>query len=128
MNSLRNKTARKITSVLLSASTTVWLVGASALVPMAASADAATDALIAQLQAQIAALTAQINALAGSPSVPSAVGCSFTRDMTCLQDYLTSTGHFSFSGGSTGYFGSITRSAVAAWQAANGVAPAAGYF
>ena len=136
MNSLRNKTARKITSVLLSASTTVWLVGASALVPMTASADAATDALIAQLQAQIAALTAQINALAGSPSVPS-VGCSFTRDLTlgsqgsdvtCLQNYLTSTGHFSFSGGSTGYFGSITRSAVAAWQAANGVAPAAGYF
>ena len=137
MNSLRSKTVRKITSVLLSASTTVWLVGASALMPMTVSADAATDALIAQLQAQIAALTAQINALAGSPSVPSAGGCSFTRDLTigsqgsdvtCLQNYLTSTGHFSFSGGSTGYFGSITRTAVGAWQASNGVAPAAGYF
>ena len=137
MNSLRSKTARKLTSVLLSVSTTVWLVGASALMPMAASADAATDALIAQLQAQIAALTAQINALTGPSSAPSTTGCSFTRDLTigsqgsdvtCLQNYLTSTGHFTFSGGSTGYFGSITRTAVAAWQAANGVAPAVGYF
>ena len=60
MNSLRSKTARKITSVLLSASTTVWLVGASALMPVTVSADAATDALIAQLQAQIAALQARL--------------------------------------------------------------------
>ncbi|MFC1731274.1 peptidoglycan-binding protein [candidate division KSB1 bacterium] len=63
--------------------------------------------------------------------------CTFTRsltmesegaDVTCLQDYLTGTGHFTFSGGSTGYFGSVTKSAVAAWQAANGVSPAVGYF
>ncbi len=63
--------------------------------------------------------------------------CNFTRSLTmesegadvvCLQDYLTSTGHFTFSGGSTGYFGSVTRTAVAAWQAANGVSPAVGYF
>ena len=49
-------------------------------------------------------------------------------DVTCLQDYLTGTGHFTFSGGSTGYFGPVTQTAVAAWQAANGVAPAVGYF
>lgn len=67
----------------------------------------------------------------------SAGSCSFTGDLTmgsrgadvtCLQNYLTGTGHFTFSGGATGYFGSITKAAVAAWQAANGVSPAAGYF
>ncbi|MDP2669057.1 MAG: peptidoglycan-binding domain-containing protein [bacterium] len=136
MNSIKHKTARKITSVLLSATTMVWLAGASAFVPMVASADAATDALIASLQAQIASLMAQVAALAGSQSSQS-VACSFTRDLTinatgpdvtCLQNYLTSTGHFTFSGGATGFFGTITRSAVAQWQAANGVAPAVGYF
>ncbi len=73
----------------------------------------------------------------GTPTPGGTTACTFTRsltmesqgaDVTCLQDYLTGTGHFSFSGGSTGYFGSITRTAVAAWQAANGVAPAVGYF
>ncbi|MBI2618342.1 peptidoglycan-binding protein [Candidatus Kaiserbacteria bacterium] len=62
--------------------------------------------------------------------------CSFTRsltvgatgdDVTCLQTYLQGTGHFTFTG-AKGYFGSITQSAVAAWQAANGVSPAVGYF
>lgn len=66
-----------------------------------------------------------------------ATACTFTRsltigsqgaDVTCLQDYLTGTGHFTFSGGSTGFFGSVTQSAVSAWQAANSVAPAVGYF
>ena len=89
------------------------------------------QALIAQLQAQIAALTGSTDSGAGS------AGCAFTRSLTigssgadvnCLQNYLTSTGHFNFSGGSTGYFGPITQSAVAAWQGANGVAPAVGYF
>ncbi len=63
--------------------------------------------------------------------------CTWTRslhdgvsgaDVTCLQDYLTGTGHFTFSGGSTGYFGPVTTAAVAAWQAANGVSPAVGWF
>ena len=50
------------------------------------------------------------------------------NDVRALQDYLTSTGHFTYSGGSTGIFGPVTQSAVAAWQAANGVSPAIGYF
>ena len=120
---------------MLSVSTIGWLAGASALMPMAASADATSD-LIAQLQAQIAALQAQLTTLAGGSSAGSAA-CSFSRDFTlgsrgddvkCLQSYLTSTGHYSYSGGATGYFGSITKSAVSAWQAANGVSPTAGYF
>ncbi len=115
--------------------TAVTLSGAAAVLPFAAMADATMDAL----QAQIAALQAQLAALSGSSSSSTmTVGaCTFTRslmmgtkgnDVTCLQDYLKSTGHFSYSGGSTGYFGGITKSAVAAWQAANGVSPAVGYF
>ncbi|OHB17882.1 MAG: hypothetical protein A2913_01225 [Parcubacteria group bacterium RIFCSPLOWO2_01_FULL_40_65] len=49
-------------------------------------------------------------------------------DVTALQDYLTSTGHFIYSGGSTGRFGAVTKAALVAWQAANGVSPASGYF
>src|SRR3989344_999024 len=132
---MRNKFIKKTASIMLSVSTIGWLAGASALMPMAASADATSD-LIAQLQAQIAALQAQLTALAGGSSAGSAA-CSFSRDFTlgsrgddvkCLQSYLTSTGHYSYSGGATGYFGSITKSAVSAWQAANGVSPTAGYF
>ena len=91
---------------------------------------------IADLQAQINALLAQLAALQGG-STTTTTACSFTRsltmgasgaDVTCLQQYLQGTGHFTFSGGATGYFGSITKSAVAAWQAANGVSPAVGYF
>jgi len=91
---------------------------------------------IAELQVQINALMAQLASLQGG-TVANPTACTFTRsltlgasgaDVTCLQNYLTGTGHFTFSGGSTGYFGSITRSAVASWQAANGVAPAVGYF
>lgn len=62
--------------------------------------------------------------------------CSFTRnlylgvsgtDVTCLQNYLIGRGH-SIPAGATGYFGSQTQAAVIAWQTANGVSPAAGYF
>lgn len=92
---------------------------------------------VAELQAQINALMAQLAALQGGSAPSATPACAFTRsltigstgsDVTCLQNYLTGTGHFTFAGGATGYFGPITQSAVAAWQAANGVAPAVGYF
>ena len=107
------------------------LMSAGSLIPMVSSA-----VTIDELLAQIAALQAQLLTLQGS-SVSTADKCSFTRsltvgsrgdDVTCLQNYLTSTGHFTYSGGATGYLGSITRTAVAAWQSANGVSPAVGYF
>jgi len=100
-----------------------------AFVPMAGAVT------IAELQTQINALMAQLAILQGSTVATTA--CTFTSsltigsrgaDVTCLQNYLTGTGHFTFAGGSTGYFGPVTRTAVAAWQAANGVAPAVGYF
>jgi len=110
----------------------VTLSGAAAAMPFATMADATIDAL----QAQIAALQAQLATMAGGSTSPVAGACTFTRaltvgvrgdDVTCLQQYLSSTGHFTYTG-ALGYFGSITKTAVAAWQAANGLSPAAGYF
>jgi len=48
-------------------------------------------------------------------------------DVTALQAWLISKGH-TIPAGATGYFGMQTRAAVAAFQAANGITPAAGYF
>lgn len=110
----------------------VAFVAVAMLFTVAAPAKAAT---VEELQAQIAALMAQISGLSGGSSAPAA-GCMFTRalttgstgaDVTCLQNYLIGGG-FGISAGATGYFGSQTASAVASWQAANGVTPAAGYF
>lgn len=107
----------------------LWLSGAVFLAPVAQAVT------IEELQAQIAALQAQLAALTGGGSTTTCyvwngnltIG-STGPDVTTLQNYLTGTGHFSFSGGATGYFGPITQAAVAAWQAANGVAPAVGYW
>lgn len=110
----------------------VAFVAVAMLFTVAAPAKAAT---VEELQAQIAALMAQISSLSGGSSAPAA-GCTFTRalttgstgaDVTCLQNYLIGAGH-AISAGATGYFGSQTAAAVASWQAANGVMPAAGYF
>lgn len=113
----------------------VAFVAAAMLFTLAApSAKAATAE---ELQAQITALMAQIASLQGSvPATSSAAKCTFTGSLTigstgaevkCLQDYLTPT-YFTNAGGSTGTFGPITAAAVSAWQAANGISPAAGYF
>lgn len=61
---------------------------------------------------------------------------TFTRDLTigstgadvqALQTWLMSRG-YSIPAGPTTYFGTQTRAAVAAYQAANGISPAVGYF
>lgn len=86
-----------------------------------------------EIAAQIATLQAQLAALTGSSSSASA---TFTMDLTigstgaevtALQNWLISKGH-AIPAGATGYFGTQTQSALAAFQAANGIAPAAGYF
>jgi hypothetical protein len=136
-NSLKETKKHKIVSVAFGLTTALLLSSAVYFAPLIAGAQTVSD-----LQAQIAALLAQINQLQSQLTTlqggaPAAASCSFTKDLTmgskgddvkCLQTYLTGTGHFSFSGGSTSYFGSVTKSAVAAWQAANGVTPAVGYF
>ena len=48
-------------------------------------------------------------------------------DVTALQTWLINKG-YSIPAGATGYFGGQTKAAVAAYQAANGITPAAGYF
>ncbi len=108
------------------------LVALFAAVALFAGANTVKAATAQELQDQINALLAQISSLQGGSST----SCySFTRDLTvgsqgadvtALQNYLAAKGYFNVA--ATGYFGSITASAVAAWQSANGVMPAAGYF
>ncbi len=47
-------------------------------------------------------------------------------DVTELQTWLNSKGYLAVA--PTGYFGNLTKAAVAAFQTANGITPAAGYF
>lgn len=109
------------------------ILGLAALALVVGFAAPAKAQSIEDLQAQINALLAQLSALQGNSS---ASGCyAFTQDLTigsqnaevtALQNYLSGGGYFAVA--STGYFGPITQSALAAWQAANGVSPAAGYW
>ncbi len=124
-----SKFTSKIASVGLTAITVVSLSGFAVLPAAAQTSD--VQAQITALLAQIAALQSQL----GTGTSTSTTAYAFTRsltvgsrgdDVTALQNYLKSTGNF--SGTATGYFGSITKAAVAAWQTANGVSPAAGYF
>ena len=130
---------KKLRLSVVTVATTVSLTGVAVFVPFVAVADHTTAHTIEQLTAQITALQAQLSALAGASAPAAAVAgkCSFTKaltvgakgdDVMCLQQYLTGTGHFTYSGGATGYFGGVTKAAVAAWQSANGVSPAVGYF
>jgi len=86
---------------------------------------------VATLEAQIASLQAQLAAAQGTSA-----SVTFSRnltigstgaDVTALQTWLISKG-FTIAAGATGYFGSETRAAVAAYQSANGITPAVGYF
>lgn len=115
------KTISKIAAIALVAAFVV--VGAS-------SAKAAT---VAELQAMIAQLTAQISALSGTTAPAASV--TFTSNLTvgstgaevsALQNFLASKGFLTAS--ARGYFGALTKAAVAAYQTSKGIAPAAGYF
>lgn len=126
---------KRTIAVGLAFAVTLFLTGVVAVIPTA-FADDTTAHTIEQLQDQINSLQAQLAALSGGGGGGACF--AFTRDLfngvgsgadvTALQDYLTSTGHFTFSGGSTGFFGPITQAATGAWQADNGVAPTAGYW
>lgn len=98
------------------------------------SVNTAGAVTVAELQAQINALMAQLASLQGTATV----SANFTTDLTvgstgsqvvALQQMLVAQGHLVMPAGvAYGYFGSLTKAAVAKWQAANGIAPAAGYF
>jgi len=123
--------SKKLVSAVLTASTILSMVGVAAL-PVA---NAQTTA---DLQAQIAALLAQIQQLQGQlgTSGSTTVNANFTRDLTvgskgadvsALQQILISKGFLAISA-PTGFFGALTKAAVAKWQASAGISPAAGYF
>ena len=133
MNFKNTKTA-KVVSGFVGIATAVMMMG-----PAVASADAISD-----LTAQINALLAQVAALqaaqGGSVSTPVVAGGhtfsapditmgSKGSEVTELQMLLVAQGHLVMPVGvSYGYFGSLTKAALASWQAANGITPAVGYF
>ncbi len=108
--------------------------GAAFALSFAGTAGAQTMS-VAQLQAQINALMAQLQAMQGGTA---SVSFTFTRDLTvgstgadvtALQQFLVSKGFLTMPAGTAyGYFGGLTRAAVARWQASNGVTPSVGYF
>lgn len=96
---------------------------------------------IDELLAQIQALQAQLVTLQAGSST--ATACTFTKNLylgvsdpqvKCLQQYLNGAGYkvamtgAGSMGSETNYYGSLTKAAVAKWQAANSVSPAVGYF
>jgi hypothetical protein len=112
------------------------LAAGAALVLGFASPAAAQTMTVAQLQAQIQALMAQLSAMQGGSTV--SAGYTFNTDLTvgstgadvtALQSLLISKGFLTMPAGvAEGYFGALTQSAVAKWQASAGISPAVGYF
>jgi peptidoglycan hydrolase-like protein with peptidoglycan-binding domain len=89
----------------------------------------------AQLAAEIASLQAQLAASQGTTMTTGSTP-AFTMSLTigstgsqvsALQTWLIAHG-YSIPAGATGYFGTETQAAVAAFQAANGITPDVGYF
>src|SRR4051812_10512069 len=106
---------------------------ALALGAFAPAASALTTADIQMLQAAGIINSTQAAALMGQTT--SSASVSFTRDLTigstgsdvsALQNWLISQG-YSIPAGATGYFGAQTKTAVARWQAHEGISPAVGY-
>ena len=91
----------------------------------------ANAATIANVNAALTgtAVTTSTATMTGSCDVGSAnltIG-STGASVTNLQNSLIAMG-FSISAGATGYFGTQTQAAVAAWQASKNITPAVGYF
>ena len=131
---------KKLVSVVLTASTVIWGLGIATLPLANAQTTASLQAQIAALLAQIQQLQTQLNA-SGSTSVSTSY--NYTRDLTvgstgadvkALQQFLNANGaQVAASGaGSPGnestFFGPLTKTALAKYQAAHSIAPAAGYF
>ncbi|MBI2446209.1 MAG: hypothetical protein HYV51_00075 [Parcubacteria group bacterium] len=119
------------------------LLGAVLAMTLSLAVPKAGAVTIDELMAQINALQAQLQQLQGQQA-GGATACTFTRslymgvssgaDVKCLQQYLNSTAYKVAStgagspGSETMFYGSLTKAAVAKWQAANNVSPAVGYF
>ena len=80
---------------------------------------------------QRAALEALVDSGSGGscPALTAPLTLGSTVGVAALQSYLVDGGYLVMPAGvSMGYFGPLTQAAVASWQAANGVAPAVGYW
>ncbi len=128
---------KKIASIGLSITTAVWLSGMTFVVPAYAQTAADIQSQINALLSQIQSLQSQLGTSGGGTSMMTSY--NYTRnltvgsrgaDVTALQDFLMSQTSANWPSGqaATGYFGSITKSALARYQAAAGISPAAGYF
>ena len=110
------------------------------LVAPAVNAQESTEDLqktITDLLAQVAELQAKMGGTTTTTTTTTTTSCdvpmapltmgSQGAGVTTLQNILISAG-YSIPAGATGYFGAQTRSALAAWQAASNISPAAGYY
>lgn len=127
-----SKLSTKIASVGISVVTAVSLSGVA---PAFAQTTAELQAQIAALLAQIQALQAQLSGQTGGGSMMTSC-YNFTQNLTLeakgaevteLHKVLIASGHLKIAA-PTGYFGPLTKAALAAWQADNNVSPAVGYF
>lgn len=91
---------------------------------------------IAAVLAGVGLVVGSIALFAPAADAQTTATYTFTRDLTigstgadvtALQTWLLARG-YSIPAGATGYFGTQTRAAVSAYQAANGIYPTAGYF
>ncbi len=128
MTNLLNNVVAKLSIALVA----VAMVFSISYAPASAQTAGELQQMINDLLAQIATLQAQIGggAVAANSCVsipdPLTMGAQ-NANVTALQNFLIGAGQ-SIPAGATGYFGSQTQGALAGWQAANGVAPAVGYY
>ena len=128
---------KKLVSAALTATTVLWMVGAAALPLANAQTTSSLQAQIAALLAQIQTLQGQLNASGSTTTTSSGANTyNFTSDLTvgstgsavmALQQFLIGQGDLVLAT-PTQYFGALTQKALAKFQAAKGISPAAGYF
>ena len=125
MTTIANNVATKI-----SVSIVAVALAFTAFAPAQAQTTESLQQMINDLLAQVAQLQAGVGATTGGSCVsiaaPLTIGAQ-NADVTALQNRLLADGQ-TIPAGATGYFGGQTQAALAGWQAANGVAPAVGYY
>src|SRR3989344_7247773 len=124
----------KLKSKLFAGAIGFAMVLSTVAIPASAQTTAELTAQINSLLAMIAQLQAQI---AGG-GMTTTTTTTFTTDLTvgskgsevsALQQWLVGKGFLTMPAGvAYGYFGPLTRSALAAYQASVGISPAVGYF
>lgn len=104
--------------------------------PAQAMTTAEIQAEIAKLMQTVNALQAQLGQTTTTTTTTGGTCPMFTMDLTmgktgaevtALQNFLIGKGH-AIAAGATGLFGAQTKAALVAFQSANGITPAAGYF